>query len=187
MLRCLNLHPEIVSPPPLSIGMALHHAARSAMRQGSRNDIPTTVAVGRRTGAMALAALFQDARRGRPGSRVAILHDPTGPLFPFLDPPEISLLVLTRSAAAMAAAIGAAGVERVVTAASDALTAAQSRVSSFGLPPERTITIDQDSFDGDPAPCLAELCDRLYVAGDAGTIASMLDLARIDACTKGGA
>ncbi len=187
VLRSLDLHPEIVAPPPLSIGMALHQAARVAMRGAPREDFPATVAVGRQTGAAALAGLFREARRSSAGAGVAILHDPSGPLFPFLEPPEISILVLTRSPESMAEAIGASGVERVVSAAREALAVALSRVEAFGVPPQRVVAVDQDRFDRDPAGCLGDLCRGLDVAADAGTVAAMLDLARIDVRTKGGA
>jgi|GEM_PF-884836 len=187
LLRCLDLHPQIVAPPPMSIGMALHRAARTAMRGSSREDFPATVAVGRQTGTTVLAGLFQDARKSCAGVHVAILHDPSGPLFPFLEPPEISLVILSRSPESMAAAIGASGVELVVSAAREALAVARSRVSAFGIPLERTVAVDQDHFDFDPAACLGDVCRALDVAADGVTVASMLEFARIDARTKGGA
>ncbi|MEQ9329900.1 hypothetical protein [Thalassobaculum sp.] len=186
-LQHLDRHPQVVAPSPMSIGMALHQAARSAMRGTPREDFPATVAVGRQTGATALASLFRDARNSRTGAQVAILHDPSGPLFPFLDPPDVSLLVLTRSPESMAAAIGAVGVDRVISAAREALASAAARVSAFGIPPERIFAVDQDRFDLDPSACLGEVCLHLDVAADRMAVASMLDPARIDARTKGGA
>lgn len=171
----------------MSIGMALHQAARSAMRGSAREDFPATVAVGRQTGTAALAKLFRDARGNWDGAQVVVLHDPSGPLFPFLQPPEVSLLVLTRSPESMAAAMGASGVERVISAAREGLAAAAARVSAFGIPPERIVAVDQDRFDRDPAACLSEVCVHLDVAAGGETVASMLGIARIDARTGGGA
>lgn len=187
LLRRLSLHPEIAAPPPMSIGMALHQAARAAMRGGRTSDFPTTVSIGRHNGGLALAQLFRSARQGSASAEVVILHDPAGPLFPFLDPPAVSLLVLVRNAEAAAAAIGAVGVERVVAAARDALTAFRARVAAFGIPPERMVTVEEDRLDADPAAGLAEVCRMLGVAADAATIAAMLDAARVDARSGGGA
>jgi len=187
LLRNLSHHPEIVAPPPMSIGMALHQAARVAMRSEPAGDFPATVAVGRQNGGIALAQLFQSVRADAGDAAVVILHDPSGPLFPFLEPPAVSLLVLVRNAEAAAAAIGAVGIERVVAAARDALTAFQARVASFGIPVERLVSIEEDRLDADPEAGLAEVCRILGVAADPATIAAMLDPERVDVRARGDA
>ncbi|EDP65042.1 hypothetical protein BAL199_21839 [alpha proteobacterium BAL199] len=135
--------------------------------------------MGRAEGAAELGRLFASVRAAS-GARVVILHDPSGPLFPFQDPPPVSLLVLVRNAEAAAAAIGAIGIERVIAAARDALTAFQARVGGFGVPLERIITVEEDRLEADPAAGLAEICQTLGVASDAASVSAMREPPRVD-------
>lgn len=190
-LSILGRHPEIAAVSRTGIGGLLYGAARASIRAYRRSDVEPSgqdvVKHGRLEGQRALAELFAATRAAAGSVDVAVLHDPAGPVFPFLDLPGVSLLVLVRNAEAAAAAIGAVGVERVVAAARDALTAFRARVTSFGIPPERLVTVEEDRLEADPAAGLVEVCRMLGVAADAATIAALLDPGRVDARSGGGA
>jgi hypothetical protein len=183
LLVCLGRHPEIAAVPAVDIGQRLFRAARARIRSSRANPEGAKpldlVSLGRTEGAAELSRLFAGVR-AESGARIVIFHDPSGPLFPFQDPPPISLLVLVRNAEAAAAAIGAIGIERVIAAARDALAAFQARVGGFGVPIDRIITIQEDRLEADPAAGLAEICQTLGVASDAATVSAMREPPRVD-------
>lgn len=190
-LRVLHQHPGIVAVSKAGVANHLFAAARVSIRAyrsaGGEPSVQDVVSHGRTEGRLALGRLFRSVRGSAAGADVVILHDPSGPLFPFLEPPDVSLLVLVRNAEAAAAAIGAVGVERVVAAARDALVTFKCRVASFGVPLERIVTVEEDRLEADPEASLAEVCRMLGVAADPATVAAMLAPDRVDARSEGGA
>ena len=190
LLARLRRHPEIATVAEADVGQRLYQAARTVIRHrrsaAGTSEPGDLVSRGRAEGGRALTRLFSDVRAAS-GARAVILHDPSGPLFPFLEPPAVSLVVLSRSAESAAAAIGAAGVARVVDAARDAMAAFEGRVASFGVPAARTVTIDEDQLEDDPAAALAGFCRAIGVAADPETVSALLAPAPVDVRSKGGA
>lgn len=177
LLVCLARHPEVTTVSDKHLSQRLYGAARASVREcrsaatdDRRVDL---VSHGRAEGGAELMRLFGQVRAAA-GAPVVILHDPDGPMFPFLEPPPVSLLVLVRSAESAAAVIGACGIERVVSAAREALTAFRTRVGGFGVPADRLLTVEEDRLDADPATGMAEVCRMLGVASDPATVAAML-------------
>ena len=177
LLVCLARHPEIAAVSDKHLSQRLYGAARTSVRQcrsAAADDRPTDlISHGRAEGGAELMRLFEQVRSAA-GAPVVVLHDPDGPMFPFLEPPPVSLLVLVRSAESAAAVIGACGIERVVSAAREALAAFKARVGGFGVPAERLLTIEEDRLDADPQAGMAEVCRMLGVASDPATVAGML-------------
>ncbi len=177
LLVCLARHSEVTAVSDEHLSQRLYGAARTSVRQcrsATVDDRPVDlISHGRAEGGAELMRLFEQARSAA-GAPVVILHDPDGPMFPFLEPPPVSLLVLVRSAESAAAVIGACGIERVVSAARDALAAFKTRVGGFGVPADRLLTIEEDRLDADPATGMAEVCRMLGVASDPATVAAML-------------
>lgn len=188
LLTLLGRHPDIAAAANVDVGQRLFRAARSTIRK-SRSGVDgfetrDLVGLGRAEGAAELSRLYEGVR-AESGAEVVVLHDPSGPLFPFPGPPDVSLLVLVRNAEAAAAAIGAIGIERVIAAARDALSAFQARVAGFGVSVDRLVTVEEDRLIADPEIGLAEICRTLGVAFDAATVSAMLAPARLDARFEG--
>lgn len=190
LLTCLGHHPDIVALSDGRLTQRLYAAARDGVRRHRSSAVDAeamdVVSHGRAEGGAALRRLYAEARAAT-GSPIVILHDPAGPMFPFLQPPELSLLVLVRGAESAAAVIGAVGIERVVAAAQDALAAFQAKVAGFGIPHDRIVTIEEDRLDADPEAGLAEVCRTLGASSDAAAVAAMFAPAWLDVRSEGGA
>jgi len=173
-LERLDRHPEISAPPPVSLGEALHGAARRAVQaaraDGSERD--DVVRIGRLTGAQALESAFARVRAAR-RSEAVVLHDPNGPRFPLTRAVDVSLLVLVRDAEAAAAALGAIQVERVVQAAREAVQTFRDRVSAFRFPRDRVLTVEEDRLVRHPDSVDREICRMLGVAGTSDAVSAM--------------
>lgn len=186
----LGRHPDVSAISTQNLSQQLFFAARDRIRERRthQSDAGSSdlVAVGRAEGDAALLDAYAKVRAAS-GARAVVLHDPSGPMFPFLEPPAVSLLVLVRNAEAAAAAIGAIGVERVVAAARDALVAFNARVAGFGIPADRIITVEEDRLEADPDAGLGELCRILGVDADPAIRAAMLAPAAVDVRFEGGA
>ncbi len=163
----LGCHPDIAALPPVTLGNTLHAVARravSAAAGGARSgDALLTLA--REEGSAALTSYFTTLRSST-GKSAIVLHDPSGPMFPFLNPPDIDLLVLTRTAESAAQAVGAGTIARVVEAAHKALESFDRRVAGFGVGAERVHTVDEDALRRDPHALWPQICRSIGV--DAG-------------------
>jgi len=170
----LGRHPDVAALPPVTLSNALHAVARRAVDAASdgqrRGDSLLTLA--REEGGVALAAYFASLREstGRPA---VVLHDPSGPLFPFLNPPGVDLLVLTRDAESAAVVIGAGGVPRVIEAARMALDGFQRRVDGFGMDRERIHTVNEERLRRDPQAAWREICRMLDIDAGEQAVAAM--------------
>lgn len=170
----LGGHPEIAALPPVTLGNALHAVARktvdAATDGGRTGDALLTRA--REEGGAALAGYFARLRAatGRP---VIVLYDPSGPMFPFLNPPDLDLLVLRRDAESAALTVGGGGMARVVEAARDALDAFERRVAGFGLPEDRTMTVDEERLRRVPETVWREICRTIGIDAGASVVASL--------------
>lgn len=190
LMTCLGRHRKVSAIYDVQLGQRLYGAARARVRHhrskpgGAR--LLDSVSHGRAEGGAAFMRMYEEARVAF-DTPVVILHDPAGPVFPFLQPPAVTLLVLVRTAESAAAVIGAYGVERVVAAARDALVAFKSRVAAFGIPVDRIVTVEEDRLDADPRIGLSDLCRVLGVASDPATVAGMIAPASVDARSKTGA
>jgi len=189
LLVCLARHPEVAAVSDKHLSQRLYGAARTSVRQcrsSAADDRPADlISHGRAEGGAELMRLYEQVRTAA-RAPVVVLHDPDGPMFPFLEPPPVSLLVLVRSAESAAAVIGACGIERVVSAARDALAAFKTRVGGFGVPADRLLTIEEDRLDADPEAGMAEVCRMLGVASDPATVAAMLSPLPDDVRLMGG-
>lgn len=190
LLAYLASHPDIAAVSDSQLGQRLYTAARSRVRRyrssESGGELLDAVSHGRSAGGAAFMRFYEEARAAS-GASVVVLHDPSGPLFPFPEPPPIALLVLVRTAESAAAVVGAHGIERVVAAARDALSAFTSRVSGFGVPVERILTVEEDRLESDPERGLGEVCRMLGVADDRRTVTAMLAPSPVDARSETGA
>jgi hypothetical protein len=171
----LGTHPDIAAVPPVTLGNALHAVARRAVDAATdgRRSGEALLTHAREEGGAALASYFARLRSAT-GRSVIVLHDPSGPMFPFLNPPGVDLLVLTRDAAAAAQAVGGGGISRVVEAARRALDAFERRVAGFGLSDDRIMTVDEDRLRREPETGWPEICRMLGVDAGADAVASMV-------------
>lgn len=171
----LGCHCDIAALPPVTLGNTLHAVARravSAASGGSRSgDALLTLA--REEGGAALASYFTTLRAST-GKSAIILHDPSGPMFPFLNPPGIELLILTRNAESAAVSIGAGGIDRVIDAARKALESFERRVAGFGIGPDRIHTVDEEDLRRDPQALWPEICRTLGVDDSAEAVEAMI-------------
>lgn len=170
----LGSHPEVAALPPVALGNALHAVARRAVDaadDGGR-DGGTLLTRAREEGGAALADHFAKLRvtTGRP---VVVLYDPSGPLFPFLNPPDLDLLVLRRDPESAALAVGGGGISRVVDAAREALDAFDRRVAGFGLREDRVVTIDEARLRDLPETVWEEICRTMGIDAAPSAVASM--------------
>lgn len=183
----LDRHPDVAALPPVSLGNALHAVARRTVDaadvggerggHGGGAAEPDSAAAGlvaraREQGGAALAAYFASLRASIAASAV-VLHDPGGPMFPLLNPPGLHLLVLSRDADSVAATVGAGGISRVVDAATEALSAFERRVASFGLGGERIHRIDEAWLRRDPAAAWPAILTRLDVDADEPAVSAV--------------
>jgi hypothetical protein len=128
--------------------------------------------LGRAQGGAALVAYY-DRVRETAGRDVVVLHDPSGPMFPFLEPPDVDLLILERSADAVALAVGAGGVQRVIESAHDVVDAFRRRVAAFGISAERTHRVADDVLWREPRAVWPEVCRFLGLPHDDALIDAM--------------
>lgn len=160
----LGHHPEIAALPPVTLGNALHAVARRAVdaASGGERSGDALLTLAREQGGAALADYFTKLRSstGRPA---IILHDPSGPMFPFLNPPDIHLLVLTRDPESAAVAVGAGTISRVIDAARKALEAFERRITGFGISQDRIHTVDEERLRREPEAMWPEICRMLGV------------------------
>ena len=81
-------------------------------------------------------------------------------MFPFSEPPDITLLLLVRDAQSAAAALGAVGVSKVEDVLREAINRFRDRVNAFD--PAGTMGYDRDGwFIADPSGFDADLCRML--------------------------
>lgn len=163
----LGRHPDVAALPPVTLSNALHAVARRAVYAAANSDRSGTalMTLAREEGGAALASYFTSLREAT-GKPVVVLHDPSGPLFPFMNPPGIDLLVLTRDPESAAVTAGAGGIPRVIEAARTALEGFERRLEAFGMSPDRVHRIDEERLRRDPRPVWSQLCATLGV--DAG-------------------
>lgn len=171
----LDRHPMISAPPGVALGNVLHGAARHALAEDGRGrhageDLLT---LAQSQGGAALASCFSAIRRTT-GAPVVVLFDAEGPLFPFLDPPDVEVLALTRTPEAVAVALGAGGIQRVIDAARQAVEAFDRRIDGMGVPASRIQTVDEDHLKDRPHVAWPALCRRLGVADDASALGDMI-------------
>ena len=171
----LGGHPDIAALPPVTLGNSLHAVARKAVSAASSGacsgDALLTLA--REEGGSALASYFARVRAAT-GKQAIVLHDPSGPLFPFLDPPGVDLLVLTRQAESAAVAIGAGAIDRVVEAARRALDSFDRRIAGFGVGADRIHTVDEEDLRQDPQGLWPEICRRIGVDDSVEAVQGMI-------------
>ena len=170
----LGRHPDIAALPPVTLGNTLHAVARRAVSaaSGGRWSGDALLTLAREEGGQALASYFATLRAST-GKPAIILHDPSGPMFPFLNPPGIELLVLTRNAESAAVSVGAGGIARVIDAAGKALESFDRRVAGFGVDPECIHTVDEEDLRRHPQSVWSEICRRLDVDDSVATVDAM--------------
>ena len=171
----LGCHPDVAALPPVTLSNALHAVARRSMHTVSQTygtaDCQVTRA--REEGGAALSSYFTALRRST-GRRAIVLHDPSGPMFPFLNPPDLDLLILTRNPESAAVEVGAGAISRVVDAASKALEAFEARVSGFGIGAERIHAVDEEDLRRDPRAWWPRICRMIGVDDDSQAIDAMV-------------
>lgn len=170
----LGCHPDIAALPPVTLGNTLHAVARRAVSAASTGDRSgdALLTLAREEGGAALASYFTTLRAST-GKSAIVLHDPSGPMFPFLNPPDIDLLVLTRDAESAARTVGAGAITRVVEAARKALESFERRVTGFGVGAERIHTVDEDELRRDPRALWPEICRRIGVDDGVAAVDAM--------------
>lgn len=160
----LGCHPDIAALPPVTLGNTLHAVARRAVSAASGGDRSgdALLTLAREEGGAALASYFTTLRAST-GKPAIVLHDPSGPMFPFLNPPDIDLLVLTRTAESAAVAVGAGAIARVIDAAHKALESFERRVAGFGVSADRIHMVDEEALRRDPRGLWPEICRQIGV------------------------
>lgn len=171
----LGCHPDIAALPPVTLGNTLHAVARRAVSaaSGGNRSGDALLTLAREEGGAALASYFATLRAST-GKSAIILHDPSGPMFPFLNPPGIDLLVLTRNAESAAVAVGAGAIARVVDAARKALESFDRRVAGFGVGPDRLHTVDEEALRRNPTALWPEICRKVGVDDSAEAVDAMV-------------
>lgn len=175
LLAALDRHADIYARNPVSLKKMMLGAKSGpdpALRRVGKKPTGSPSSALHRPDPHYLHAWFADIRKRHRESAI-ILCDINGPLMPFLAPPDIDIMILTRSPQEAADAVGAPAMERATEAARRATAVFRSRVSALGVPPEGIFEIDQDEYEADHKTELTRVCRWLNVEFAASVIQEM--------------
>lgn len=131
-----------------------------------------TTDIARRTCCTAIDHVFAQLRQSASG-RTVVVWDPEGLTYPFIDPPDIHLLLLVRDPVSAARQLaGGAYLEEISAEIRKHMLEAAARPRTWGLAEERVLSIDQDDLDGTDA--LQRLLEFLDVDNDEHTVERLL-------------
>jgi len=187
LLALLGQHPEIVAPPALGLSTLLHGTSRDivrALRSGPAGAQPTSadyrnsIELARRTCGSAIDLVFSQLRESAPVSTV-VVWDPHGLAYPFIDPPDIHVVLLTREPASAARRLaGGVHLEEITASVEQQVACAIARPRAWGLSEERILRIDEDNLVKQDARggtgALHQLLRFLNVASDAAAVRDLL-------------
>lgn len=184
----LGQHPEIIAPAALRLSVLLHGTSRGivrALKFGPTGELPRpfpvarldTIDLARKTCCSTVDLVFAQLR-GTALASTVVVWDPDGLSYPFIDPPDIHIVLLTRDPAAAARRLtGGVCFDEVSRVVKNQIAEAIARPGTWGLADERVHLLDEDSLSD--AAALRRLLEFLNVASDAAAIRRLLDDRRV--------
>lgn len=183
LLSLLGQHPKIAALPPVRLSAMLHGTSRGIVRalkagpaEGPGMPIPVacldTIDLARQTSRVAIDLVFEQLRRTAPSDTV-VVWDPQGLKYPFTDPPDIYIVLLTRDPVSAAQRLaGGIHLDDVAAVVETLVLEATARPRTWGLADDRVLSINEDDLMGSDG--LVRLLEFLDVASDPITVRSLL-------------
>lgn len=184
LVALLGRHPEIFAPAALRLSALLHGTSRGivrALKPGPKAEPPVpfpvahldTIDLARKTCCSTVDLVFAQLRGTAPASTV-IVWDPDGLSYPFIDPPDIHIVLLTRDPASAARRLtGGIRFDELSSVVGNQIAEAIARPRIWGLADERVRQIDEDSLND--TATLRQLLEFLDVASDPAAMRHLLD------------
>jgi hypothetical protein len=155
LLALLGQHPEIVAPPALGLSTLLHGTSRDIVRtlrvgrcgaQPAPADYRNSIEFARRTCGSAIDLVFSRLRESTPASTV-VVWDPDGLAYPFIEPPDIHVVLLTREPESAARCLaGGVRLAEITASIEEQVACAVARPRAWGLPEEHVLRVDEDNL-----------------------------------------
>ncbi len=194
LLALLGQHPEIAALPPVRLSAMLHGTSHGIVRalkpgpaEGPAVPIPLahldTMDLARQTSRAAVDLVFEQLRRTASADTV-VVWDPQGLKYPFSDPPDIHLILLTRSPLSAAQRLaGGIHLEDISAVVEKLVHEATARPRAWGLAEERVLSVDEEALMG--SDVLERLLEFLDVTSDPSAIQNLLAQHRIRSVAQG--
>ena len=187
LLALLGQHPEIVAPPALGLSTLLHGTSRDIVRtlragrsgaQPTRADYRNSIELARRACGSTIDLVFSRLRESAPASTV-VVWDPDGLAYPFIEPPDLHVVLPTREPASAAQRLaGGVHLAEITASIEEQIACAVARPRAWGLPEEHVLRIEEDSLAKQDTRGgtggLQQLLRFLNVASDAAAIRYLL-------------